>query len=64
MADDVIAAHSERAVRGVASRWGLALGVGSPVAVLLPDEARSVLEYAAGVRDISTAQLVTTKSCS
>src|SRR6266566_8301003 len=32
MADHVIAARSERAVRCAASRWGLALGIGSPSA--------------------------------
>ena len=30
MADDVIAARSERAVRCAARRWGLALGIGKP----------------------------------
>jgi hypothetical protein len=33
MADHVIAARSERAVRCAASRWGLALGIGSPFTI-------------------------------
>jgi hypothetical protein len=40
MADHVIAARSERAVRCAASRWGLALGIGSPFSILLPLEDR------------------------
>jgi hypothetical protein len=47
MADYVIAARSERAVRCAASRWGLALGIGSPFTILLPLEDRLALECAA-----------------
>ena len=46
MADHVIAARSERAVRCAASRWGLALGIGSPFTILLPLEDRLALECA------------------
>jgi hypothetical protein len=47
MADHVIAARSERAVRCAASRWGLAPGIGSPFTILLPLEDRLALECAA-----------------
>ena len=50
MADHVIAARSERAVRCVASRWGLALGIGSPFTILLPLEDRLALECTAELR--------------
>lgn len=60
MADDVIAARSERAVRCAASRWGLALGVGSPFTIPLRPADRHVLEYAAHARGISTGALVLT----
>jgi hypothetical protein len=54
MADDVIAARSERAVRCAASRRGLALGVGSPFTIPLPPTDRhDVLEYAAHARAVS-----------
>jgi hypothetical protein len=33
IADHVIAARSERAVRCAASRWGLALGISSPFTI-------------------------------
>ena len=47
MANHVIAARSERAVRCAASRWGLALGIGSPFTILLSLEDRLALECVA-----------------
>ena len=46
MADHVIAARSERAVRCAASRWGLALGIGSPSASFCRWQDRLALECA------------------
>ena len=57
MADHVIAARSERAVRCAASRWGLALGIGSPFTILLPLEDRLALEFTAELRGMSTNAL-------
>ena len=54
MADDEIAARSERAVRCAASRWGLGR---KPVHDPLPPADRHVLEYAAHARGISTGAL-------
>jgi hypothetical protein len=57
IADHVIAARSERAVRCAASRWGLALGIGSPFTILLPLEDRLALECATELRGMSTNAL-------
>jgi hypothetical protein len=57
MADHVIAARSERAVHCAASRWGLALGIGSPFTILLPLEDRLALECTAELRCMSTNAL-------
>jgi hypothetical protein len=57
MADHVIAARSERAVYCAASRWGLALGIGSPFTILLPLEDRLSLECTAELRGMSTNAL-------
>jgi hypothetical protein len=50
-------ARSERAVRCAASRWGLALGIGSPFTILLPLEDRLALECTAELRGMSTNAL-------
>jgi hypothetical protein len=57
MADHAIAARSERAVCCAASRWGLALGIGSPFTILLPLEDRLALECTAELRGMSTNAL-------
>ena len=56
MADAIICARSERAVRCAASRWGIPLGMGSPFAILLSATDRLRLNIEAGKRGLTPTE--------
>ena len=57
MADEIVAARSERAVRRAASRLGVPIGRAQPLALVLAPDAGQALNAAAAARGMSTATL-------
>jgi len=55
MADDVIAARSQRSVRVAATRLGVPIGRAQPLALVLPGDASQALDAAAASRGMSSA---------